>query len=689
MPLEQCHILIADDQPENILVLDDILGRFYTVHSVSNGRAALEHINSGNIVDLILLDVVMPDIDGFEVCRYLKENASTRDIPVIFLTGLESDADEAQGLSLGAEDFIHKPVSPPVVLARVKNHLKLSRATRILRERSEDMERLATEAARLGVWNYDIGGSHLTWNDEMFRLHDIPQGEFSFNFSDMLRHVHPDDIERMMCKYQQALDGQGDIASEFRVVRRDGDIRVFKVNATVRRNAMGKPTRLLGGHWDVTDYRRALEELEQAKTRAEAASVAKSNFLAIMSHELRTPLNAISGFGQLLRDVVHKPEWKEHLDTICQASDNLLRIIQDILDVSSIEAGRPMVEPRPFVLLDELALMTKYFQLEVQRKNLGFSVTIGQGVPSHLIGDARLLRQTLINLIGNAVKFTSEGGVEIAVELLDVVRQNNQKNDQSQENILSTSLKSTDTFSDCDDSMLLAFHITDTGPGVKEENQSRIFEIFEQEDNTSTRHYGGVGLGLAIANRLAHLLGGRIELHSTAGKGARFSLIVEMARWTVRNGVITARHSLSPAIIASSSDVSSEARVLVVEDDRFCLRLVVELLAETGWRVSIAEDGKTALHLLKEQRFDLVLLDIQLPEIDGLEVTRQIRSGKIDDCDPNIPIVAITAHAMPNDSVCFLQHGVTAYLNKPFNVKEFISVVRTAFDAKNTPRRFL
>jgi len=293
------------------------------------------------------------------------------------------------------------------------------------------------------------------------------------------------------------LSGEGTIAAEFRVIRPDGDTRIFKANATVRRNSDGKPSRLLGTNWDVTDYRRA-------QAQAEAASVAKSNFLAVMSHELRTPLNAICGFGQLLRSAVTRPDWREQLDIICQASDNLLQIIQDILDVSSIEAGRISLEPRPFVLPDELSLISRYFQIEVRRKQLDFTTAIGKGVPSHLVGDARLLRQVLVNLVGNAVKFTSRGGIELAVEVAD-----------------GTEAAGPAT---------LTFHVTDTGPGIRETNKARIFEVFEQEDNTMTRRHGGLGLGLAIANRLVHRLGGSIRLRSEVGAGSCFSFTVVMAR---------------------------------------------------------------------------------------------------------------------------------------------------------------
>ncbi len=638
MTEEKSHILIADDQPENILVLDDILGGTYTVHGVPDGDAALRYLSDGKPADLILLDVVMSGLDGFGVCRRLKANPATRDIPIIFLTGLESDADEALGLSLGAEDFIHKPVSPSIVLARVKNHLKLSRATRLLRERGEDMEHLATEAAGLGVWDYDVSGDHLAWNDEMFRLHGVPRRTLSGAFEDLLIHVHPEDRERMERDYRRALAGEAGIATEFRIIRPDGDTRVFKANAAVRRNSDGKPIRLLGTNWDVTDYRRA-------QARAEAASIAKSNFLAIISHELRTPLNAISGFGQLLRATVTRPDWRDQLDIICQASDNLGQIIQDILDLSSIEAGRISIAPRPFALLDELSLMSRYFQIEVQRKRLDFTMAIGKGVPSHLVGDSRLLRQVLVNLIGNAVKFTADGSIELAVDVVGGT--------------------------DREGPIKLAFRVTDTGPGIREENQARIFDVFEQEDNSSTRRHGGVGLGLAIASRLVDRLGGSIELRSEVGFGSCFSFTVVMTRGTAAAAGAAAYDTLPPI-----SDLFPDAAVLVVEDDRPSLKLMLELLAGTNWSVALAEDGKAALHLVRKRRFDLVLLDVQLPEIDGMEVTRQIRRGEHQRCDPTIPIIAISAHAMPEDKARFLGCGMTAYLSKPLDAGALMNTIR-------------
>lgn len=645
------HVLIADDQPENVLILDSVLGDLYTVHGASDGEAALVYVRSGAPVDLILLDVLMPGLDGFEVCRQLKADPATRDIPILFLTGLNSDADEARGLSLGAEDFIHKPISPSVVLARVRNHLRLRRATRLLRERSEDMERLATDAAGLGIWDYDVASNHMAWNDQMFRQYGISKPGFTNGFVDLFSNIHPDDIERMKREYSVALEGERDIVSEFRVVRPDGDIRVLKASATIRRDASGNPVRLLGTNWDVTDYRRALEDLNRAKTQAEAANVAKSNFLAAMSHELRTPLNAIIGFGQLLHAMETRPDVLEQLDIICQAANSLLKIIQDILDISKIESGRVVIDHQVFDLEDELRLVGRYFAPEVRRKKLDYKVSIAPDLPLRLIGDCGMLRQILVNLIGNAVKFTARGGIEVMAETVDRSRP--------------------------DGKLVLAFHVVDTGPGIREDSQTRIFDIFEQEDNSSTRRYGGVGLGLAIAKRLVNLMGGKLWLRSTPGVGSRFSFTA-----LVEPAYAHSERQRSGAW-ALSGTVNGGASVLVVEDDRFSRKLIVGLLSKAGHHVLFAEDGLAALDMLRTRSFDLVLMDIQLPEIDGLDLTRRIRAGTIPGCDPALPIIALTAHALREDKARCLNHGVTAYCSKPISVNEFLDLVQNTLKGES------
>ena len=205
---------------------------------------------------------------------------------------------------------------------------------------------------------------------------------------------------------------------------------------------------------------------------------------------------------------------------------------------------------------------------------------------------------------------------------------------------------------------------------IREENQARIFDVFEQEDNSSTRRHGGVGLGLAIANRLVHLLGGTIQLQSTVGSGSRFSFTVIMTR-----GLAKAAGAETDEAMPPISGLPPNATVLVVEDDHPSLRLMAELMAETGWQVAFATDGKAALHVLQERRFDLVLLDVQLPEVDGVEVTRRIRAGELQGCNPATPIIAITAHAMPEDEARFLASGMTAYLAKPLDPRALAATI--------------
>lgn len=647
------HILIADDQVDNVLVLQEILGGLYTTHAVYDGESLLRHVEAGAPIDLILLDIVMPGLDGFEVCRKLRARPDCRDLPILFLTGLESDADEAYGLSLGAVDFIHKPISPAVVLARVGNHLALARANRLLRERNEDMERLATRAAGLGIWDYDVAGDRMSWNDEMFLLYGLSRQDVGGGFPDLFSAIHPDDAARMKRDYGLALEGERDIASEFRIVRPDGDIRVLKANATIRRNGAGAPIRLLGTNWDVTDYRRAVEEMALAKTRAEAANVAKSNFLATMSHELRTPLNAVIGFAQLLRLDETRPEVREQLDIIWRSATNLTKLIQDILDLSKVESGKLTLDCHQFTLSDELSLVAAYFQAAMREKGLEFRVGVGRDVPPHLHGDAGLLRRVLINLLGNAVKFTARGRVEMTVDRL---------------------------CPRADGKVGLEFHVSDSGVGIKPENQERIFDIFEQEDNSSTRRYGGVGLGLAISKLLVTLLGGAIRLRSAPGVGSRFSFSVVMEP-AAEEGAHGAETLVAPLIPASG------ARVLVVEDDRVDRLLMTDILARNHCQVTVAETGEAALALLTRRRFDLVLMDIQLPVVGGIEVVRRVRAGTVEHCDPGVPIIAVTAHAMRADRARFLGHGVDAYVSKPIDVDEFLGVVTTTLrDGAQLPR---
>jgi len=648
----RAHIVITDDQSDNLLILEDLLGRDYTVHPCRSGTEALAWLEAGNPADLLLLDVLMPEMDGFEVCRRLKASPATSDLPIIFLTGLDNDTDEARGLALGAEDFIHKPFSAPVVLARVGLQLRLAQTARLLRQRNQDLERLTTSISGIGLWDYDLTHDCLSWSEEMFRLHGLTPDQFGGRLADWLERLPMGERERLERLVRQLGLVEQDFTAEVHLTRPDQLPRVVRINGVLRRDGTGQPLGILGNCWDVTDYHQTLDQLRVAKEQAEAASAAKSTFLAAMSHELRTPLNAIIGFGQLLRDTETRADRRESIEMIWQSGHSLLKLVENLLDLSKIEAGKVTPQIQLFDLNDELGALARLFLPDASAKGLTLTVSLAPGVGPRFHGDPNLLRQVLINLVGNALKFTPRGSVDIRVEPAGEA-------DAAEVTP--------------EGKVAVLFHVIDTGIGIQPENQDRIFEMFEQEDGSLTRRFGGAGLGLAISRRLVTLLGGRIWLSSIPSLGSRFSFTAAFEPDEFNHQVLPGETAIDWALIGAAKP---SFRVLVVEDDIFSRRLFRQILEDAGYQVWCAENGMAALDLLADQPFDLILMDLQMPLMNGLEVTRRIRTGAVPGCRPEIPVIAATAHAMRGDRDRFLDQGVTDYVSKPVELPALLSTLR-------------
>jgi signal transduction histidine kinase/CheY-like chemotaxis protein len=433
--------------------------------------------------------------------------------------------------------------------------------------------------------------------------------------------------------------------------RKNAENKLRQAHAELEQRVRERTQELQGLNRILTD--KSLHLIE-AKRRADSAARAKSAFLANMSHEIRTPLNAILGMAELALRTDEPSQKTVYLNHVVEAGDSLLTLINDILDFSKIEAGKMELEIEPFRLSEIIASVMRIHRVQAEDKDLEITDDIGADVPDVLLGDPQRLRQILINLMGNAVKFTTRGSVTLSVRREPMA--------QTAE----------------DDSVLLRFSVRDTGVGIPKKQQKEIFNDFTQADASITRRFGGSGLGLAISKQLVQLMHGTIAVTSTEGRGSTFTFTVRLRTSRTEELVRTVTTREHPV------QEVPHLSVLLADDNALNRKLAATVLREQGHDVTQVENGYEAVELLKAGRFDVVLMDVQMPIMDGITATRIIRDRNSGVLAPDIPIIALTAHALKGDRERFLSVGMNDYLSKPIRIQALSDTIARTMSRPDT-----
>jgi PAS domain S-box-containing protein len=510
-------------------------------------------------------------------------------------------------------------------------------------EESEARYRLLTESAQdlivrmdpAGVLRYVSPASRSLLGYESEEVINKP-------FAD---YVHPDDLEALNARRGDLANSQSEHETlTYRVRHKAGHWVWVESRRSVVRDASGTPVKVVSVVRDVTqrqsrdeELHRAMEVAEVARLEAENASQAKSNFLASMSHEIRTPLNSIIGFSRLLSQANLPEQERRYAQNVCETSNTLLSLVNDILDFSKVEEGKTELENVPFSLREMGEHIRGLFLPTAVEKSLTLDLSISPHVPAFVEGDPVRLRQVLTNLVGNAVKFTHQGGVQISIK----------------------------TQGDGDD-IKVCFAVIDSGIGISKEKMSLLFQRFSQVDASTTREYGGTGLGLAICKGLVEAMGGDIQVESSPGKGSTFSFELNLPE------------TASPQIAWDEEQVvisDRPARILLVDDVALNRELVLNLLSSDGHTIDTAVNGAEAVQKVQTSTYDLVLMDMQMPVMDGLEATRAIRSLK--GSQAHVPIVALTANALPATVARCRSVGMNEHLAKPVTRSALVRAINT------------
>lgn len=621
----------------------------HTVHEAGTGAEALRLLKETR-PELVLLDVKLPDMNGMDISRSIRSDPELALTLVLQTSATFVDgSSRIKALDSGADSYLIEPMEPGELVANVRALLRLRRAEEKVRE-NERLLRLATRAAKLDTWHYELAGRSTISAVELAAGCELPiVGETSTHGQYTL---HPDDGPRLEAALKETLANNTEYDVEYRVVGPNGEICWIASQAVVARDAAGKPLQLIGVGVDITERKQAEIEREQllhreqaARLEAEDATRLKDEFLATVSHELRTPLNAIIGWVHLLRTgQLDEEAATRAVESIDRSAQSQSQLINDLLDVSRIISGKLRLELRTITMLSVVEMALDTVKPAIQAKGITLDVNLDREVGS-TAGDPDRLQQVVWNLLTNAVKFSNKGG-KIAVRL-----------ERSGSNILLT--------------------VQDDGVGIDPQFLPFVFHPFRQGDGGSTRKHPGLGLGLAIVRQLVELHGGRVRATSPGkGKGSIFTVTLPVRASGEEQAAAVAPESVQ---VAASSRPGSlpdlkGVSVLVVDDDEDAREILATVLVQAGATVAKAADTAEALAHLEHEVPTILLSDIGMPGQDGYAFIRELRRREPDK-GGRVPAVALTAYARSDDRFRALASGFQMHIAKPVEVSELLAIV--------------
>jgi two-component system, sensor histidine kinase and response regulator len=598
LPLARPNVLIVDDRWENLLATEKILRHLDAgIFTANSGNEALSLVLRHRFA-VVLLDVQMPEMDGFETALLMQEHESMRGVPIIFVTAIsKEDRYASQAAEIGAVDYIFKPINSEILKSKVKVYLDLyvqrEELLKIQGVLEDTQTRLRTILDNVldGIIMIDGGGTVISINPAVTRMFGYEAGEIvGRNIKMLMPEPNRSSHDGYLARYQSTGTTRAiGVGRELEGLTKAG--LTFPMELTVSEVSFHGQRMFVGLVRDIAERKRAEEMSRQAKLAAEAANQIKSDFLANMSHEIRTPLNAILGMTYLAQRADPSPRQQTYLTKIGIAGQSLLGIVNDILDFSKIEAGKLEAERIVFSLDEVLNNVVDIVSHKAEEKSIAIVRTAPPEIPRSLIGDPLRLGQILINLVHNAIKFSDKGEIVLRVAVQDAIL----------------------------DKVRLTFSVRDHGIGMSAEQVANLFQSFNQADTSFTRKYGGTGLGLAISKQLCELMGGTIWVESEIGKGSTFLFSVNFAIATDEQ--FTA---------GKSQEKRLKRSVLIVDDSELTRKLLLGMVQANGFWGRAVSSGEEALSALVHgsqsgRPFDLVLMDWRLPGIDGIEASRRIK----------------------------------------------------------------